>query len=141
MTIYPKNTSTVFSYFLQGKEIADLTLLTINSLRSECVFEFLWQKTVQQAEVLEITQLSLPHKRKRPVKLLKQNEATLYDEVSGIYFDAIDTVANCIKTRFSQPGYRAIKNIGQRILNELIGLEYKNQLRDALFEYGEEINH
>ena len=67
---------------------------------------------VQQAEVLEITQPSLPAKRKRPAKLLKENEALIYDEVSHvktfyrrIYFDAIDTGTNCIKTRFSQPAY------------------------------------
>ena len=31
----------------QGKEIADLTLQTVNSLRSESEFELLWQKTLQ----------------------------------------------------------------------------------------------
>ena len=77
----------------QRKEIADLTLQTINSLRSK------------QAEVLEVTQPSLPRKRKRPAKLLNENEASLYDEVSDvktfyrrIYFDALDTVTNCMKT-------------------------------------------
>ena len=92
----------------QGKEIADLMQQTINSLRSESEFELLWQKTVQQAEVLEITQPSLPRKRKRPADLLNENEGPPYDEIShvktfyrSIYFDAIDTVTNCIKTRFN----------------------------------------
>ena len=66
----------------QENEIVDLTLQTINSLRSESKFELLWQKTVQQAEVLEITRPSLPRKRKRPDKLLNENEGSLYDEVS-----------------------------------------------------------
>ena len=77
----------------QGKEIADLTMQTINSLRSK------------QAEVLEVTQPSLPRKRNRPAKLLNESEASLYDEVSDlkifyrrIYFDAMDTLTNCIKT-------------------------------------------
>ena len=125
-----------------------MTLQTINSLRSESEFELLWQKTVQQAEVLEITQPSLPHKRKRPAKLLNENEASLYDEVSDvktfyrrIYFDAVDTVTNCITTRFSQPGYRAVENIKQVILNVTNGLEYQNQLEDVLSDYSEEINH
>ena len=119
----------------QGKEIADLTLQTINSLRSK------------QAEVLEVTQPSLPRKRKRPAKLLNENEASLYDEVSDlktfyrrIYFDAIDTVTNCIKTRFSQPGYRTIRNIEQLILNVINGLEYQNQLEYVLSHYSKEIN-
>ena len=49
----------------QGKGIADLTLQTINSLRSK------------QADVLEVTQPSLPRKRKRPAKRLNENEASL----------------------------------------------------------------
>ena len=84
----------------QRKEIADLTLQTINSLRSK------------QAEVLEVTQPSLPRKQKRPAKLLNENVVPLYDGVSGvktfyrrIYFEAI--------TRFSQPGCRTIRNIEQ----------------------------
>ena len=47
----------------QEKEIADLTLQTIYSLQSESEPEILWQKTIQQAEVLEITQPSLPRKK------------------------------------------------------------------------------
>ena len=119
----------------QRKEIVGLTLQTINSLRSK------------QAEVLEVTQPSLPRRRKRPAKLLNENEASLYDEVSGlktfyrrIYFDAIDTVTNCIKTRFSQPGYRTIRNMEQLILNVINRLEYQNQPDDVLSHYSEETN-
>ena len=50
-------------------------------------------------------------------------------------------MTNCLKTRFSQPGYRAVKNIEQLILNVINGLEYLNQLEDVLSDYGEEINH
>ena len=56
-----------------------------------------------------------------------------------IYFDAIDTVTDCIKTRFS--GYTAVKNIEQLILNVINGLEYQNQLEDVLSDYGQDINH
>ena len=61
----------------QGNGIADLTLQAINSLRSESAFELLWQKTVQQADVLEIAQPYLPLKRKRPAKRCNQNKASL----------------------------------------------------------------
>ena len=50
-------------------------------------------------------------------------------------------MTNCIKTRFSQPGYRAVKNNEKLILNVIYGLEYQNQLEDVLSDYGEEINH
>ena len=48
----------------QGKEIDDLTLQTINSLRSESGFKLLWQKTVQQAEVLENSAISSTQTKK-----------------------------------------------------------------------------
>ena len=56
-----------------------------------------------------------------------------------IYFDAIDTVTDCIKTRFS--GYTAVKSIEQLILNVINGLEYQNQLEDVLCDYGKEKYH
>ena len=73
---------------------------------------------------------------------------SLYDEVLGvktfyrrIYFAAINIVTNCRKTRFSQPGYRAVKNIEKFILHVINGLEYQNQLENVLSDYGEDINH
>ena len=48
-------------------------------------------------------------------------------------------MTNCIKTRFSQPGYRAVKNIEQLILNDIIGLHYQNQLEDVLSDDSEKI--
>ena len=79
---------------------------------------------------------------------MRTKRLSLYDEVSDvktfyrrIYFDAIDTVTNCIKTWFSQPGYRAVKNTEQLILNVINGLEYQNQLEDVCSDYGEEVNH
>ena len=59
----------------------------------------------------------------------------LYDEVFDvntffrtICFGARGTGTNCIKTRLSQPVYRAVKNIKQRFLSVVNGLEYQNQL-------------
>ena len=49
-------------------------------------------------------------------------------------------MTNCIKTRFSQLGYRTIRNIEQLILNVINGLEYQNQLEDVLSRYSKEIN-
>ena len=62
--------------------------------------KLLWQKTVEQAEILEITQPSRPRKRGQPAKLFNEKEVFLYDEVSDlktcykrIYSDAIDAKA------------------------------------------------
>ena len=59
----------------------------------------------------------LPSKPKWPAKLLNENEPPLYNEVSDvqtfyrhIYFDSIDAATNCIKSWFSQPRHRALRN-------------------------------
>ena len=49
-------------------------------------------------------------------------------------------MTNCIKTRFSQLGYRTIRNIEQLISNVINGLKYQNQLEDVLSRYSKEIN-
>ena len=56
----------------------------------------------------------LPRKRKQPPKIFNDNGALLCDEISdtmtfytSTYYDTIDAVNNCIKTVFSEPGYRA----------------------------------
>ena len=56
------------------------------------------------------------------------------------YFDDIDIMTNCTKTRLSQPGYRAIRNIEQLILNVRNGLEYQNQPEDVLSDYSKVTN-
>ena len=60
----------------QGKQINDLKLQTINSVRPESGLELLWQKTTQQA--------SLPRKQKR--FLCK-------DIFRSIHFKAIETAS------------------------------------------------
>ena len=61
-----KNHVNTFNYFY-GVTILKLVLRHSDNL----------SKILQQAEVLEITQPSFPRKRKRPAKLLNENEAPL----------------------------------------------------------------
>ena len=142
-TIYPKHFKSLLLLLVRQKKLLIWHYRQQDSLWSESEFELLWQKTVQQAEVLEI----LPRKRKRPAKLLNENEASPCDVVSDVktiyrrfYFDDIDIMTNCTKTRLSQPGYRAIRNIEQLILNVRNGLEYQNQPEDVLSDYSKETN-
>ena len=55
-------------------------------------------------------------KPKLLAKVLNEDKGLLYNDVSDvkrfhmcIYFEAINTVTKCIKTRFSQLGYGALK--------------------------------
>ena len=140
-----ENTSQMFSYFLSGKRNGWFDIAN-NKFDQKVNLNYFGRKLYNKQRFLEITQSSLQRKRKRSAKPLDENQVPLYDEVSDvktfyrrIYFDAIDTVTNCIKIWFWQPGYRAVKNIEQLILNVINELEYQNQLEDVLSDYGEEI--
>ena len=78
-----KNQMNIFNYFY-GVAILQLVLIQSDNLsktlQKTLEFELLWQKMVQQAEVLEITQPCLPRKRKRPATLLNENRVSLDDE-------------------------------------------------------------
>ena len=78
-----KSQMNIFNYFY-GVAILQLVLIQSDNLsktlQKTLEFELLWQKMVQQAEVLEITQPCLPRKRKRPAKLLNENRVSLDDE-------------------------------------------------------------
>ena len=103
---------------------------------------------VQQAEILEITQPSRLRKREQPAKLLNENEAFLYDEVSDlktcykrIYSDAIDAVTNCIKARFSQPGCRDRKKHRATYFKCYKWIRVSKPTKDVISDYSEDINH
>ena len=78
-----KNQMNIFNYFY-GVAILQLVLIQSDNLskalQKTLEFELLWQKMVQQAEVLEITQPCLLRKRKRPATLLNENRVSLDDE-------------------------------------------------------------
>ena len=58
------------------------------------------------------------------------------------YFDATGTVTNYIKTRFAQPGSRALKKHSATYFKCYKWvLKYQNQLEVVLSDYGEKINH
>ena len=54
----------------QGKEVADLTLVTLNFLRSDENFDLTWNKVLNAANILQLTATSLRRKRKRATKVL-----------------------------------------------------------------------
>ena len=52
------------------KEIVDLALVALNSLRSVEIFELIWDETLKDANTLQWTEASSPRKWERPAKIL-----------------------------------------------------------------------
>ena len=109
---------------------------TLISLRSDTLFNNLWEKLKKEANTLGIDKPSLPRKQKRNGKLLSGNETQFYCDIEEVaiyykrvYFNAIDTILACIQDRFNQPGFRAYQNIEQLLLNAVNNKNYEEQLK------------
>ena len=92
-----------------GKKVAELTLVTLNYLRSDEIFYLTRDKVLKDANTLQLTEASLLRKRKKPAKILFENETFC----RYIYFNVIDTVVSCVKDRFAQAVYQFSRNIAQ----------------------------
>ena len=95
----------------EGQKIAMMTVQTMESLRTDEMYDLFWDKVTQRASSLGVDDPQLPHCRKRtrsyddgisygdfhitPKAYFRQN-----------YYEAIDLVVGCMQNRFDQPGYR-----------------------------------
>lgn len=89
-------------------------------MQSDEIFDLVWNEALKDANALHLTEAFLPHKWKRPAKILSGNETLPYDNVCDvktfcwcICFDVIEMVVNCLEDRFVQAGYQALRNIEQ----------------------------
>ena len=104
---------------------------TLISLRSDTLFNNLWEKLKKEVNILGIEEPSLP--RKRNEKLLSGNETQFYCDIEvaiyykRVYFNVIDTIVACMQDRFDQPGFRACQNIEQLLLNAFNNKNYEEQ--------------
>ena len=58
----------------EGQKLSNLTVKTLISLRSDILFNNLWEKLKKEANILGIEELSSPRKQKRNGKLLRETK-------------------------------------------------------------------
>ena len=102
----------------EGREIASMVVVTLETLRDDTSFDAFWQKVSMCAESFNIRPPELPRKRKAPKRLQDGlAEAEFPIDVEGYYrqhyFEVIDLAVNGIKDRFDQPGYKVYCNLQQ----------------------------
>ena len=120
---------------------------TLISLRSDTLFNNLWEKFKKEANTLGIEDPSLPRKRKRNGKLLSGNETQVYCDIEEVityykrvYFNTIDTIIACIQVRFNQLGFRTCENINQLLSNAVNDKNYEEQLKNVLALFGDNLD-
>ena len=87
-----------------------LTTKTLTKVRTEGAFSLFWERCKKAATELKINEPVLPRKRPCHVRyVLGEVPSEFHDNVKHcyrqIYFESIDTVVNCIKSRFEQKDY------------------------------------
>ena len=63
---------------------------------------------------------------------------TPYDYFKPIYYEALDLIINCIKSRFNQPGYKVYCQLQQLLFKSAKGEDYQNELQLVRSFYGAE---
>ena len=104
----------------EGQATASKTVKTIESLRIDKMYELFWKKSSARYE----DGLSSPHYSETPQSHYRQ-----------LYYECIDSIVNCIKQRFDQPGYKTYQKMEQLLLKSVHGESYSNELAAVIEVY------
>lgn len=118
---------------LSGKELADLTIKTLEGMRNERDFSLFYEKVKFSANRLkEVSEPIVPRKRKRPNYSILQHvignkessapqfhPESPYDYYKPIYFEALDSIVMAIKDRFDQPAFKVFMQTEQLLLKAI----------------------
>ena len=118
---------------VSGKELADLTIKTMQGMRNDRDFDLFYETLTQSASSIDfVSTPTAPRKRKRPkydiLQFLEGNprcsgEAyypeTAHAHFKAIYFEAIDVIVSSIKERFEQSTFRIFTEVEQLLLKSI----------------------
>lgn len=116
-----------------GQDIADMTVRTLQSIRSDEIFLLFWKIISHQASDLDIDEPVIPRQRKQPRRY--EDGASEGDVVEGVedfyrrtHYEALDLLICGIKERFNQPGYKLYTNL-QNLLVKATKENYSEELQ------------
>ena len=118
---------------ISGKELADLTIRTLQGIRNDRDFDLFYETVTKSASLIDfVSAPTASRKRKRPkydiLQFLEGNprssEEAYYPESThahfkAIYFEAIDVIVSSIKERFEQPGFKIFTEVEQLLLKSI----------------------
>ena len=102
----------------EGQQVGRMVITTLLTLRTEESFNLFWEKMPKVAQSVDVGESEVPRQRKVP-KHYDDGLATgaFHDSPKlyyrQLYYEAIDNIANGLKDRFEQPGYKVYCNLEQ----------------------------
>ena len=128
----------------EGQELAELTCRTLEKIRTTDSFNLFWQNLVALQQERGINEPVLPRKRRAPIRLEAGSSAGHYpdspeEHYRRQYFECLDLVVTCIRTRFDQPGYRTLRTLEDLLLKAIRKQDYSEQLEFIIDFYKDDI--
>ena len=129
----------------EGQPVAALTITTLQSIRTDEMFDLFWEKVQMECEKLDVEEAKLPRARKAPKRYeIGQGDSSYPDSPKALYrityFEGLDLVVNAVKERFEQPGYLMYKNLQEILLKCVHGQDYKSELQTVTEFYGNDFD-
>lgn len=124
---------------VEGQSIASMTVKTLQLMRSDEQFDLFWSSVNEKAKALDIPEPTLTRKRKRQ-KRFEMGEAESHFPESpksfykSIYYNSLDTIINCIKNRFNQPGYEILCQMEALLMKAVNKKDFSSEL-DKVCKY------
>jgi hypothetical protein len=128
-----------------GQEIAQMTVKTIESLRTDGMFDLFWEKVNRFASANEVNEARLPRQRKRPRRYEGGTSTGEFHETPKQYyrqhyFEAIDLIVNCIQDRFDQPGYKVYSTLESLLIKACKQEEFEDDLEAVCAFYKDDFD-
>lgn len=100
----------------EGQHLVGITLKALQKIRSEENFDLFWKYVDLRRSSLDVSDPSLPRKRKVPRRFemgeaAPEHSLTAKDHYRRIYFQAIDLIVSTIESRFEQRGFQMLKKL------------------------------
>ena len=113
----------------QEQEVADLTVKTLQKLRTDENFDLFWRTIILKTATLDLPEPQLPRRRKMPKRYEIGSAETEYSSSPYAYYrainyEALDLIINCIKNRFDQPGYRVYRQLQDLLMKAASQQDY-----------------
>ena len=127
----------------EGQQIAELTCQTLGKMRTSESFDLFWRNLTALQEEKEVNEPVLPRRRKTRYEIgsgTGHYADTPEDYYRRQYFECLDLIVNCIRTRFDQPGYHTLKNLEDSLLKALKNEDYSNELDFVISFYKDDIS-
>ena len=131
----------------EGQKIANMTVKTLQAMRTDNEFKLFWLSVSQKAKHLEINEPTLPRRRKQSRRYddsvhvddgyAPQSAEDLY---RCTYFEALDLLIQGILQRFDQPGYRMYTNLEALLVKAANNDKFDEGLNIVADFYKDDIN-